>query len=305
MIITYHSAVNQTAALPIITISSFKIQMPAKAHHQHNTTGSRSSDYSFLQSLASIHIDSSHKMTPSHPRRHSTHGNCKSGTRVSGVPSRPATLGDTAPLIRPVGEDQPFTPPPRQVHSILKTKQDAQVYGPSQQRVSFTGGTISRSQSSSPTSVTSSTTNSLSLKVPAPPLPFGVRTPSSEEKKDDPPETFQRNPPIENRPKKQLKLYCSRRDDYALGEKARSSSHMMSAICPQSVYQLKNYDFAFVKRSNGSWTYAILAYRSRGSSYEEEHMMFVLDEEGSSKVIVEKDWARYIRCLVESDDQSQ
>eukprot|EP00956_Cyclotella_meneghiniana_P034219 scaffold102510_cov57-Cyclotella_meneghiniana.AAC.3 len=94
-------------------------------------------------------------------------------------------------------------------------------------------------------------------------------------------------------------------DDYTLGEKARSFSHMMDAIRPQSVYQLKNGDFAFVKRSNGSWTYAMLAHRSRGSSYEDEHMMFVLDEKGSSKVIDEKDWARFIRCLAESEDQSQ
>eukprot|EP00956_Cyclotella_meneghiniana_P001365 scaffold1462_cov64-Cyclotella_meneghiniana.AAC.6 len=79
----------------------------------------------------------------------------------------------------------------------------------------------------------------------------------------------------------------------------------MDAIHPQSVYQLKNFDFAFVERSNGSWTYAMLAHQSRGSSYEEEQMVFVLDEKGSSKVIDEKDWARFICCLAESEDQIQ
>ena len=37
--------------------------------------------------------------------------------------------------------------------------------------------------------------------------------------------------------------------------------------------------------------------------YEEEHMVFVLDKKGSSKVIDEKDRARFIRCLAESEDE--
>ena len=134
---------------------------------------------------------------------------------------------------------------------------------------------------------------SLDLKVPIPTLPFDTHKLSSTKKQ------------IKNHPNKQLKSYCSRRDDYTLGEIVRSFSHMMDVIRPQSVYQLENCDFAFVKRSNGSWTYAMLAHRSRGNSHEEEHMMFVLDEKGSSKVIDEKDWARFIRCLAESEDQSQ
>eukprot|EP00956_Cyclotella_meneghiniana_P001360 scaffold1462_cov64-Cyclotella_meneghiniana.AAC.1 len=226
--------------------------MPAEAHYQqHNTKRSRSSsDCSLLHSLASIRLDSSdNKMTPPQSRRHSTNGNCKvvSGTRVCGVSSRRATMGDP-----PADEDRPC---PKSVHS--------------------------------------SNNNILDLKVPpAPPLPFDTRKPSSAKNKD-----------VKNHQKKELKSYCSRRDDYTLGEKARSASHMMDAIHPQSVYQLKNYDFAFVKRSNGSWTYAMLAHRSRGISIEEEHMVFVLDEKGSRKVIDEKDWARFIRCLAESEDQ--
>eukprot|EP00956_Cyclotella_meneghiniana_P035872 scaffold118851_cov54-Cyclotella_meneghiniana.AAC.3 len=108
-----------------------------------------------------------------------------------------------------------------------------------------------------------------------------LRKPASAKKKD-----------IKDHPKKELKL---RKTSVAVSHDGCDSS--------QSVYQLKNGDFAFVKRSNGSWTYAMLAHRSRGSSYEEEQMVFVLDEKGSSKVIDEKDWARFIRCLAESEDE--
>ena len=267
--------------------------MPAKAHHQHNTRARRPSDDSFLHSLASIRRESSHKMMPSHSRRHSTDGDCKSGTRVCGASSRRATVGDPAQMIHPTYEDRPcWRPPPYEVQNVLKTHRDAKDYRPSHRR----------DQCTSPTSVTSST-NSYTIKVTAPHLPFGTCKPSSAKKKDVPSEIFQGNPPIKNLPRKQV--YCSRRDDYTLGETARSSSHMMSENCPQSVYQLKNYDFAFVKRSNGSWTYAILAHRSQGSSCEDEIMMFVTDEKGCTKVIAESDWASFIRCLAESEDQSQ
>eukprot|EP00956_Cyclotella_meneghiniana_P039667 scaffold176605_cov60-Cyclotella_meneghiniana.AAC.3 len=80
-----------------------------------------------------------------------------------------------------------------------------------------------------PTSVHSSK-NRLDLKVPpAPPLPFDTPKPPSAKNEDS-----------KDHPKRESKLYCSRRDDYTLGEKARSFSHMMDAIRPQSVYQLKN-----------------------------------------------------------------
>eukprot|EP00956_Cyclotella_meneghiniana_P001366 scaffold1462_cov64-Cyclotella_meneghiniana.AAC.7 len=75
-----------------------------------------------------------------------------------------------------------------------------------------------------PTSVSSSNINiSLGLNVPAPPLPFDTRKPASTTKKDV---------ENENHQKKQLKLYCSCRDDYTLGEKARSFSHIKAVQPP-------------------------------------------------------------------------
>ncbi len=54
------------------------------------------------------------------------------------------------------------------------------------------------------------------------------------------------------------------RGDYDLGDSARASSHMIveptSKQALQAAGSLNKHDFAFVKRSDGSCTYAILAY---------------------------------------------
>lgn len=63
---------------------------------------------------------------------------------------------------------------------------------------------------------------------------------------------------------------------------------------------MKNYEFAFIKRTDGSWTYAILAYRST-SQDEEEFMTFVMNEEGSTKIIRMRHWAEYVRCVAEEE----
>ncbi|KAL3786446.1 hypothetical protein HJC23_011027 [Cyclotella cryptica] len=102
---------------------------------------------------------------------------------------------------------------------------------------------------------------------------------------------------------------CYIRKDYTLGNKARSASHMIIESCPQKALerasQLKNYDFAFVKRMDGSWTYAILAYRSydkdESDSSEEECMLFVMNEEGSTKMIKKRHWAEFVRCVVNEE----
>jgi len=103
------------------------------------------------------------------------------------------------------------------------------------------------------------------------------------------------------------KEFCHARNDYTLGETARSTSHMIIESCPQKALhrasQLKNHDFAFVKRMDGSWTYAILAYRSsvdgNSVSSEDECMMFVMNEEGATKTIKKRQWAEFVRCVVE------
>jgi len=94
------------------------------------------------------------------------------------------------------------------------------------------------------------------------------------------------------------------RSDYALGEVARSLSHMIIAASPQEasdVSLLKSHDFAFIKRTDESWTYSILSYRAVDESLE-EYMVFVLSVGGSTKRIKKRQWAEYIRCVVVKED---
>lgn len=119
-------------------------------------------------------------------------------------------------------------------------------------------------------------------------------------------------PDQEKTRQKHTKRHGTIRRDYHLGESARSLSHMNVESSPRAAEekasQLKNYDFAFIKRTDGSWTYAILAYRSineNGSDPKEECMMFVMNEEGSTKMIKKPQWADFIRCVVPHDGGSQ
>eukprot|EP00956_Cyclotella_meneghiniana_P038816 scaffold160318_cov23-Cyclotella_meneghiniana.AAC.1 len=87
---------------------------------------------------------------------------------------------------------------------------------------------------------------------------------------------------------------------YTIGDVAESSSHMMIETCPRAALinacQLKTHDFAFVKRSDGSWTYAILAGHCKDID-NEEAMVFVMNEKGCTKLIKQRDWAKLIRCV--------
>ena len=99
------------------------------------------------------------------------------------------------------------------------------------------------------------------------------------------------------------------RTDYVLGESSRHTSHM---IVPQDdthaitlVNTLSKHDFAWVKRSNGKYSYAILAYRTSstdnndkdGNNNKGEGMAFVMDELGSTKMIRQKYWCEYVRLV--------
>lgn len=96
-------------------------------------------------------------------------------------------------------------------------------------------------------------------------------------------------------------MYSGARSDYFLGDIARCPTHMITESCPQvafeKVSELKNYDFAFIKRSDGSWTYAIVAHRYHSHTDDEDFIMFVLDEAGSTKEIKQKQWANFVRCV--------
>lgn len=81
------------------------------------------------------------------------------------------------------------------------------------------------------------------------------------------------------------------RGDYDLGDTIRCQSHMIpqeskSDELEAAVCSLQKHDFAWVKRSNGSFSYAILAYRSleppgkKSSETLDEYMAFVMDTRG-------------------------
>jgi len=77
------------------------------------------------------------------------------------------------------------------------------------------------------------------------------------------------------------------RRDYELGETVRCQTHMSTG----DTSSLENHDFAFVKRSDGSYSYAILAERS------EEFMLFAMNASGATKKISKKHWSSLL-CLV-------
>ena len=90
------------------------------------------------------------------------------------------------------------------------------------------------------------------------------------------------------------------RKDYSLGETTRSRCHMI--IEPTSVVSsLKKHDFAFVKRSDGSYSYAILACRLmepiKGTNNTEECMTFVMSDVGATKIVRKSNWSEYIRLV--------
>ena len=87
---------------------------------------------------------------------------------------------------------------------------------------------------------------------------------------------------------------------YVLGDSPRCHSHMIVETCPKSaierVSRLNRHDFAFVKRSNGSWSYAILADRHVAIN-NEEHMMFVLNGMGYTKIVERSQWGKCVSCV--------
>eukprot|EP00956_Cyclotella_meneghiniana_P023240 scaffold44792_cov34-Cyclotella_meneghiniana.AAC.3 len=85
---------------------------------------------------------------------------------------------------------------------------------------------------------------------------------------------------------------------YTIGDIAQCSSHMTIENCPRAalinVCHMKTHDFAFVKRSDGKWTYSILAGQGQDCD-NNEIMIFVTSEKGRTKAIKMRDWAKLIR----------
>ena len=86
--------------------------------------------------------------------------------------------------------------------------------------------------------------------------------------------------------------------DYALGDVLRSPYHMIIEPTVEraiaSVGLLKPHDFAFLKRSDGSYTYAVLASRSWDDNGE-ELLTFVVSGDGATKTAREGRWPECVR----------
>lgn len=111
--------------------------------------------------------------------------------------------------------------------------------------------------------------------------------------------------------------YTGFRNDYYLGDTVTSATHMVIESTTERAIQavdiLQTHHFAWVKRSNGLFTYAILAYRScsplpkmggitsnddNDDGENGEYMYFVLNDSGSTKMVHKKHWSKCIRLVV-------
>ena len=75
---------------------------------------------------------------------------------------------------------------------------------------------------------------------------------------------------------------------------------------PRKAYEnaasLQIHSFAFILRSNGQWTYAILANRPVESG-PEASIRFVLDTEGRTKTLKSKHWSKCLRLVKDPESQ--
>merc|ERR1712238_103233 len=88
------------------------------------------------------------------------------------------------------------------------------------------------------------------------------------------------------------------------GDKGRSSDMITEPTderALEAVASLENFDFVFLKRSNGSFSYAILAYRSMEPITRDnrkslvECMNFITCDVGGTKKVAKHNWGKYVR----------
>lgn len=110
---------------------------------------------------------------------------------------------------------------------------------------------------------------------------------------------------------KQRPKHVGFRGDYVIGELLRARSHLDVAPTHRQALaalgSLQQHDFAFVRRSDGSFSYAILAYRhvapmkgAEGRSKnkpQEECMTFVMSERGTTKMVRKRFWSEFVRLV--------
>lgn len=113
---------------------------------------------------------------------------------------------------------------------------------------------------------------------------------------------------------------------YKLGEVCRSPSDMIlyrsNTDAIDSASLLNKMDQAFLKRSTGLWTCAVVAERSLQPQLKgvknhwftsdeiedlpdnvemEESLLFVIDEDGATKIVKRKHWGRFVRRMAKKD----
>ena len=97
------------------------------------------------------------------------------------------------------------------------------------------------------------------------------------------------------------------RHDYQLGDPLVDPAHARVAPAGAAA-ALRVHDFAFVRRSDGDFTYAIFAYRSAepvrrgGRTVLEECMTFVTSPEGHTKTVSRRRWDERVRLVAVEGD---
>jgi len=95
------------------------------------------------------------------------------------------------------------------------------------------------------------------------------------------------------------KKHHSRVMYYQLGETLRSPTHMIQD--PTGVASLNKNDWAFVKRSNGSYSYALVIDRyfdpMANDNDGEEKLVFIVNNKKSTKTCRSRLWSQFIRCV--------
>lgn len=82
---------------------------------------------------------------------------------------------------------------------------------------------------------------------------------------------------------------------YSLGDAGKLSDMIVDnceSSSEQNVAALRVHDFAFVRRANGNWTYAILSDKPDG-----DHARFVVNVKGATKIFSKKELAKHVRLI--------
>ena len=89
--------------------------------------------------------------------------------------------------------------------------------------------------------------------------------------------------------------------DYTLGQESHDIDMVVESTEESgkfAVSLLRQFDAAFVRRSDGRFSYAMLIDRTMSDDHFENSLLtFVLDEEGSTKSIKMSKWGKYVRLV--------